>query len=136
MPQKPPSSLADRDLVLTADQMKQGQELLRCRIAEIEAFDPRSVGRRWDPQTRAIEASVDGTLSKVFGPNTPRYYRYEPASRMDRGPLTMSHEADPLYQVHQWLEAGKKDALALLNEALKYLENDPGAPTATSVVQK
>jgi hypothetical protein len=38
---------------LNVEQMKRGITRLRRRIAELEAFDPRSVQRRWAPEVKA-----------------------------------------------------------------------------------
>jgi predicted nucleotide-binding protein len=113
-----------QDLSLSGEQIKQGIERLRRRIGDLEAFEPTTVKERWAPETKAIEASIDDALSRIFGHNTPRYSRYEPASRLDHGALIFGGGPDPLYKVHEWLAEGKTSALALLGEAVKSLEED------------
>jgi predicted nucleotide-binding protein len=110
--------------VLNADQMRQGLDRLRKRIADVEAFEPTSVKERWAPETKALEVSIDETLSRIFGHDTPRYRRYSQAADLDRGGLVLGGGPDPIYKVHQWLADGKADSLALLNQAVKSIEED------------
>jgi hypothetical protein len=53
------------DPTLNADQIRQGIERLRRRIAEVEKFEPTSVKERWASETQALEASIGDTLSRV-----------------------------------------------------------------------
>jgi len=135
MARKPTSP--PQDLVLDAEQIGLGIERIRRRVAELEAFDPTSVKERWAPETKAIEASIDEALSKTFGHETPRYRRYESAARLDRGPLIIGRGPDPIHRVHEWVKEGKDDALALLRQAAKSLEedqNDLGVSVASETV--
>jgi hypothetical protein len=103
--------------------MRQGIERIQRRIAEVEAFDPKSVKERWPPEVRAIEVAIDETLSRVFG-NGPRYDRYASAAIFDRGPLIMGGGPDPLHKIHEWLADGKANSLALLKQAVSALGED------------
>jgi predicted nucleotide-binding protein len=115
-PPQPPS--------LTPDQIRQGIDRLKRRIGELQAFDPNVVTERWAPETKAIEVSIDETLSRIFGHNTPRYHRYQRAADLDHGGVVLGGGPDPIDKVRQWLREGKADALALLNQAVKGLEED------------
>ena len=110
------------------------------RIAEVEAFEPTAVKERWAPETKAQEAAIDDTLSRIFGQGTPRYDRYRGAADLDRGGLVFGGGPDPLYKVHEWLREGKADSLALLNEAVKSLEEDladlNGSPSPQAAEQE
>jgi predicted nucleotide-binding protein len=122
--------------MLTADQIRQGIDRLRKRISELEAFDPASVEERWSPVTHAIDTAIEETLARVFGEGTPAYNRYNSAARLDNGPLIMGGGPDPAYKVQEWLREGKARSLALLNQAVKGLEEDladvgESAPTST-----
>ena len=79
---------------------------------------------RWAPETKAIEASIAETLSRIFGDNTSRYRRYQSAASLDHGGVRLARDPDALRKVHQFLKDGKADALALLNQAVKSLEED------------
>jgi predicted nucleotide-binding protein len=122
MARKPPTP--PQPLTLSADQMRQGIDRLRKRISELEGFDPGSVQDRWTPSTRAIETAIEETLAKVFGEGTPAYNRYNSAAQLDNGPLIMGGGPDPAYKVQEWLHEGKARSLALLNQAVKGLEED------------
>jgi predicted nucleotide-binding protein len=105
-------------------QLRQGIERLRRRISELEAFNPEAVQERWAPETKAIEAAISDSLSSVFGHNSNRYHRFQGAGNLDKGGLVLGGGPDPIYKVHQWLKDGKADSLALLNEAVRSLEED------------
>jgi predicted nucleotide-binding protein len=108
----------------TPQQLQQGIDRLRKRIAELETFEPESVKERWAPETKAIEASIADTLDAVFGHNSQRFHRFSAAADLDRGGLIIGSGPDPLYKVHQWLKEGKADSLALLGQAVRSLEED------------
>lgn len=108
----------------TPQQLQQGIDRLRKRIAELELFEPESAKERWAPETKAIEASIADTLDTVFGHNSQRFHRFSGAAHLDRGGLTIGGGLDPLYKVHQWLKEGKADSLALLRQAVRSLEED------------
>jgi predicted nucleotide-binding protein len=82
------------------------------------------VKERWAPETRAIQASIADTLDAVFGHNTPRRERFGSAAVLDNGGLVLGGGPDPLFKVHGWLYEGKEDALALLHQAVRSLEED------------
>jgi hypothetical protein len=109
---------------LTPERITQGIERLRRRIEELEKFDPKSVKRRWAPETKALEVAIQETLARIFGHNTPNYRRYQGAAQLDHGGLSISNGPEPLYKVHEWLAQGKADALALLSQAVRSLEED------------
>lgn len=105
-------------------QLRQGVERLQRRIAELEAFQPKSVKERWAPETKALEAAIADTLDTVLGHNSSRRHRFDAATNLDRGGLVLGGGPDPLYKVHEWLADGKADALALLREAVHSIEED------------
>ncbi len=107
-----------------ASQIRQGIDRLQKRIGELEAFQPEAVKERWAPETGAIEAAIANTLDIVFGHNSPRHHRFSPAANLDRGGLVLGGGPDPLYKVHQWLQEGKANSLALLHQAIRSLEED------------
>lgn len=111
-------------LVKTPEQIQQGIARLQRRIADVEAFQPESVKERWAPETKAIEASISDTLDAVFGHNTQRHSRFSGAADLDKGGLVLGGGSDPLFKVHQWLQEGKADSLALLRQAVSSLEED------------
>jgi predicted nucleotide-binding protein len=117
--------------------MRQGIERLNRRIADLEAFDPTSVEERWAPEVKAVEAAIGESLGRVFGHDTPAYRRYSSAANLDRGGLVLGGGPDPLYRVHKWLTDGKADALALLKQAVRGLEEDlaDSSPPPASVAE-
>src|SRR5262245_11931101 len=115
---------------LTPQQMRQGIERIRMRIADLEKFEPEKVNRRWAPETKALETAIAETLSRVFGHGTVEYRRYGDAASLDRGPLILNHEDTPR-EVHQYLRDGIARSKALLEQAVRGLQEELGmaAPT-------
>jgi predicted nucleotide-binding protein len=109
---------------LTPEQIRRGIDRLKLRISDLEAFEPTTVKKRWAPETKALEVSVEETLSRIFGHNTARYRRYQGAAELDRRGISLRRDANPLPKIHQFLSEGKANALALLNEAVRSLEED------------
>jgi hypothetical protein len=75
----------------------------------------------------ALQAAVDETLAAAFGHGTPEYYRYESASRLDNGPVTMNMGGGPTredLQFRQYLEEGRQQAISLLGQAIRGLEEE------------
>ncbi|MDR3510529.1 MAG: nucleotide-binding protein [Caulobacteraceae bacterium] len=125
-PQKPPSSRP----ALTPDQTRHVIARFNKRIEELKAFDPNIVQKRFgSPQLMPIEAAIDETLTAAFGHGTPEYNRYARAANLDHGPVTMSlmggpsSESDPRV-FRQFLEDGRQEAIALLTQAIRGLEEE------------
>jgi predicted nucleotide-binding protein len=124
---------------LTVDQMRRGIDRLKLRIADLEAFDPRSVQQRWGPEVKALETSIEETLAAVFGHNTVEYNRYDGASRLDRGPVRatpdwigarsggLDYGLETGREFHRYLEDGKQQAILLLKQAVRGLEEEISA---------
>lgn len=52
---------------LTVEQMRKGIARLEKLIGEIEAFDATELTKRWGPEQKALEATIEGTLTSVLG---------------------------------------------------------------------
>src|SRR5258708_25433114 len=115
---------------LTPTQMRQGIERIKMRIADLEQFDPAKINRRWAHETQATEAAIDETLSRVFGHNSVEYNRYSGAASLDTGPVIMGEEDTP-DEIHGYLRDGKARSLALLQQAVRGLEEELGMVAGT-----
>jgi predicted nucleotide-binding protein len=104
--------------------LRQGIERLNRRIAEVEAFDPKSVQEESAPEVRALETAIGETLGRVFGHGTPAYDRYMAAATLEPRMLVYGAGAEPLHKVHAWLIDGRARSLALLKQAVKGLQED------------
>jgi predicted nucleotide-binding protein len=116
--------------------MKAGIVQLNRRIADLEAFDPRSVQGSDDPKVKALEVAIDEALTNVFGNGTVEYNRYREAAALDHGvrmlDVTPSWIAarggqsggyhENLHEVHQDLTDAKSLSLVLLRQAARGLE--------------
>ena len=112
--------------------MRRGIDRLNKRIADLEAFDPQSVQKRWSPEAKALEASIKEALTVALGHNTIGYKRYEDAARLDTGPIGarfdlngsgFDHHQDA-HEAQQYLADGKQKSLVLLRQAIRGLEEE------------
>ena len=62
-------------LRLTPQQLRAGIERLQTRIREVEQLEPDNL-EIYAPEVDALQASIDDTLSRIFGHDTVEYNRY------------------------------------------------------------
>ena len=101
--------------------MAAGITRLKRRISELEIFDPQAVTGRSDPAVTRLIASITSTLGQIFEHGSTDYNLYYGATFLDRAPINMGYETH-LSEVQEGFSEGKKEALALLNQAVQYLE--------------
>ena len=109
---KSPQPLAQAKL--TTDQMSRGAARLERLIGEIEAFDATSLAKRWSPEQGALEATIEGILTSVFGHNTVEYRRYSRATSLDHGGMNMSFRGasnDNSHEARRYVAEGKTEAV-------------------------
>jgi predicted nucleotide-binding protein len=120
---------------LNVEQMRIGITRLQRRIADLEAFDPQSVQKRWAPEVKALEAAIEETLAGVFGHRTVEYNRYGGATRLDNGPIVAKlgsgfggsragERSENLREVYRYLSEGKQQSILLLQQAVRGLEEE------------
>jgi predicted nucleotide-binding protein len=120
---------------LTVPQMRSGIVRINQRIADLERFDPATVTQRWSPEVKALERATQETLEDVFGRYTTDFIRYEPACHLDAaGSLSLAGNRRDPPDISSYYEKGKRDALAILRQAVKGLEErithaTPSPPT-------
>jgi hypothetical protein len=74
--------------LLASQKMKLGIQRLERLVEQIKRFDTRIIHKRWGPEVKALETSIEGTLASIFGNNTFEYNRYIDAADLDKGPVT------------------------------------------------
>ncbi len=118
---------------LSVEKKRRCLDRLRERIAELEAFDPQAIQIRFDPSVLALETAIEGTLSSAFGHDTIEYKRYSAATRLDNGPMSvpivvgrrmLGPDPAELNKVRHYLTQGKAKSIALLGEAIRFLEDE------------
>lgn len=112
---------------LTGDQMRKGIARLERVIGEIEAFDATQLTKRWSPEQKALEATIKGTLTSVFGHETVEYRRYSRATNLDHGGLMMNFDGrsrDDRHEARQHVAEGKLEAVQILGSAIKWLHDE------------
>ena len=120
--ERPSPKLPER-VVHGPDQLRQGIERLQRQIGQLEAFDPSSVSVRNAAETRAMQAAIAESLAKTFGDATSEYNRYASAARLDHAPNYISGRP-PVALIAEWIQDGKTKSLALLNQAVKDLQEE------------
>ena len=131
---------------LTFEQMKRGINRLERFISEIDAFDVSVLTARNGPEQTALEATIENTLTSVFGHETVQWNLYRSAARLDNGPWSMNpgfggHGGyDDSNLAREYVTEGKKASVCLLQSAIKWLrdeldDSDQDAVSAASVRQ-
>jgi predicted nucleotide-binding protein len=121
--------------ILSVDQLRRRVEQLKKCIIDLEAFDPQKVQKRYSiPEVTQLEAAIDEALSAAFGHGTATYDRYSGAARLDNGPHVMrmdpmwggrgeaAYDAQDAIEARQYLADGKKQSIALLQQAIQAVE--------------
>ncbi len=110
---------------LTVEEKRGSIRLLERRIAELNAYDAQNAVVRGAPEQRQLEAAISGTLTKIFGDRTTEFRRYSSATILHQGPVIMGrHPLDEIMEHRKYLTAGKANAIAMLGEAIKFLEEE------------
>lgn len=117
---------------LTPDQKRQRIRRFQECMNDLRAFDPTTLpGRSQNPIVTTLEASIDRALVSAFGHGTIDYKRYADAIQLDHGPRTLQmggtfgrqRYEDPR-EWQGYFEQGKQQALALLGQAVRQLEEE------------
>jgi predicted nucleotide-binding protein len=101
---------------------------LQKRVADLEAFDPSNLQERRAPEITALQASIDETLTNIFGRGSHEFRRYQSAARLDDGPTSIAvvgvrgRVGGPDLTFRQYLDEGKRRSIALLQQAIRGLE--------------
>jgi predicted nucleotide-binding protein len=122
---------------LNSDQMKRGIARIQRVIGDIEAFDVTTLTKRWGREQQALEASIEGTLTSVFGYDTVEYRRYRRAASLDNGAISMSIGAygprvDEGAEARRHVAEGKDDSIQLLRQAVRWLEDEVADAAAST----
>jgi len=121
MARRPPPP--PQQAVLTPEQMRQGIQRLKRRIAEVEAFDPQNIRTHDDTsKAEALEASVKGALQQTFGSDTAHFKRYQGAASF-HWPLNMRRQT-PIHEIRESLRRCRGRSLDLLNQAVSFLKEE------------
>jgi len=114
--------------MLSPDEMRSGIAKLKRRIDNLKEFDPKVASSGSDPNIQALESSIASTLESVFGPGTTDFKRYLAATSLDTTTYTMSVFGDDsgtsVAEIRQGLSEGKERAIALLEQAVRTLEEE------------
>jgi len=102
--------------------MTLGIERLQRRISEVEALDPSSL-EKWSPSVSALQASIDESLSRLFGHGTVEYERYRKTVNWAEDIPSLGADT-PLEQYRQDVAKGKMEVFVMLREAVATLQED------------
>lgn len=114
---------------LTVEQMRKGIARLERIIPEIEGFDSTKLMKRWSSEQKALEATIEGALTSVFGHNTVEYRRYARAKDLDHGHVMMyvgygHHEEPDHVLARRFVAEGKVESVQLLRQAIRWLTDE------------
>jgi len=111
-------------LQLGPEEIKRNIGRLGERIAELRAFDVRTVPDGDSPALTALSAGIRDTLERCFGENTTAYHRFEDAAALNFEPGAY-YEGYPARQHYQdGARENIDQSVALLQEAQRVLNED------------
>lgn len=107
---------------LTSQQLKTGIERLQTRIHEVEQLEPDKL-ELYALEIDALQASIDDTLSRVFGHDTVEYNRYR--ETVDFAAEIPSFGQSRLLGQYQLdVEKGRARVITMLRQAVKSLKEE------------
>lgn len=118
----PPTAIQPK-VYLDEGQLRRGIERIQQRIADLDAFDLKTMQRGTSPELKALENSIEETLERCFGTNTTAANRYTEAYNLHYRPMVwVSGMPDPDYA----RITGDKisNAKASLGQAINELNTD------------
>lgn len=110
-------------LELTPASMQRGIVRLDERIAELEAFDARTLRDGDSPQLNQLVVAIKDTLDRCFGENTSVYQRFVAASELHYFPGYISMDGSSTDYVGP-TQNNIANAIVLLKEAQRTLRED------------
>ncbi|MBY2925955.1 nucleotide-binding protein [Rhizobium leguminosarum] len=109
---------------LNPEQMRSGISRIQKRIADLEAFDLNSIVESHSPAVRALETSIEATLSGVFGHGTIEYNRYKSSAHLDFYVLILGGNSTPASKIRSEVAKNVASSLATLKQAVRDLEEE------------
>lgn len=113
---------------LSPEKMRRGIARLERLIGEVKSFDINTVTKRFGPEQQALESTIDGALTSIFGHGTVEYNRYATATKLDAGPMffSMGGPGPSASEARGYVAEGIKRAIQLLTTAIKWLHDELG----------
>jgi predicted nucleotide-binding protein len=126
-----PPREAARKILIPAE-LRSGIDRLKKRIEELEAFDPRKMTESHPAELRALSTSIQATLARVFGEDTPDYNLFLPAIDLQwSASLYMGGGSPtPLSDYRDGIAENRRRSLATLRQAVRTLEEDLAEATS------
>lgn len=110
--------------VLTPSQMRRCIERLDERITELQAFDVRTITSTTSPELHALATAIKDTLDRSFGEGSSVYQRFERAASLGYFPGFVGYGGIPVSDCQSGVATNIKNAVALLQEAKRVLNED------------
>lgn len=109
---------------LTSDEIERGISRVNERIAELKAFDVRTVPKGNCPPLIALSAAIQDTLERCFGHDTVAYRRFAGAANLQfrAGVFTRNYPLQSHYQ--EGAQKNIAQSILLLKEAQRVLRED------------
>jgi predicted nucleotide-binding protein len=118
-----------------AESLKGGLASLKGRIADMRAFDVKTVQERYDKRIKTLSDEVNATLADIFGQDTPRYWQYAITS-LDTLPTVIGGARYPIDKVREVYQMGIDDAVGKLTQLVEKLDGNVTAEEPPAPVEK
>ena len=126
-----------RDANLSYPEMETAIRKIDRRITDLGAFDVDSINDRGDPKIKAMEFSLKGLLTEIFGSDTTQFRTYQGIAHIDRAPINY-FDPTPIPEVRDGLRKGVAIAIEALNTIKRdFSENleDAGRSSASKPIR-
>jgi uncharacterized protein (TIGR02391 family) len=132
---------------LSPAQIRAAIPLLEARIADLEALPAEAITSRSDPRVLALQSKTDGTLGRVFGPETNEYHRLREVKFLDAPQSVLlgprfgggyRAHGEPVQEIQQGIDKKRQRAVALLTEEVALMKEqlgDDGDNTADRAIR-
>jgi predicted nucleotide-binding protein len=118
---------------LTPQQLKAGIERLQTRTRELEQLEPDKL-ELYAPEVDALQASIDDTLSRIFGHETVEYSRYRETVDF-AAEIPSFGEPRLLGQYHEDVRKGRTRIVTMLRQAVQSLQEELAEHDTTATIQ-
>jgi hypothetical protein len=110
---------------LSVSEMQRGIERVTERLQEVSDFSLGLVRSAENPpELTGLETSIERTIARIFGENTPDYERYKAAARLRAVFMAFSDNYPAVQHYREQIAANIETSKQLLRDAIRALEDD------------
>lgn len=109
---------------LTADEIRLGISRLQKTVDAVIAYDVDAITERHPSDLNALQKRIQTALEKTFGSNSSQYEAYRYSADLDHFSMIVSGHEPPISEYKANVQISKNDTIAVLEEAIRALNED------------